>query len=537
MEQERICGRPTYPAPPNTDPEPVCLMHSHDPDKATVLFLEEMEAILDGTSRYNPKDKSDFTRFVFPLANFRSHEFTLHAIFEGATFSQAANFFEATFNQAADFEGATFTQVVDFRRVTFTRPADFHEATFNQAADFRHTTFTQAAIFLEATFDQAVDFRWSTFTQDATFHGATFNQAADFRAVTFVKEADFRAAAFTQAVDFFRATFTLAAYFNHATFTQSANFTQVTFTRRADFYLATFHQAASFKWVTFTQDARFPSATFRQAVDFYGATFQQPAQAVFKQVNKKESSGLRACFVNCEVEAVKFIDVHWHRYEGRMVLQDELDITSGESTDYGLVAVAYRQLVNNFEKNRNYSLAEDCFIGAMEMTRLNPANFLLARWPPAKKFYENHMWARKLGEWFSVLNLYRLLSKYGSSYTRALGVLGVMFLALVLLFPWLGLRMAESASAEPAATRASVICPDEAPISWCRAWNHDDRATELWRTFRSGVLTVAEVATFQRGRLIEPATTWGRGLAIVATILIPGQLALLFLALRRRFRR
>jgi hypothetical protein len=46
-----------------------------------------------------------------------------------------------------------------------------------------------------------------------------------------------------------------------------------------------------------------------------------------------------------------------------------------------------------------------------------------------------------------------------------------------------------------------------------------------------------EVGSFQRRPTLEPATLWGRRLAVAETILIPGQLALLFLALRRRFRR
>jgi hypothetical protein len=46
-----------------------------------------------------------------------------------------------------------------------------------------------------------------------------------------------------------------------------------------------------------------------------------------------------------------------------------------------------------------------------------------------------------------------------------------------------------------------------------------------------------EVAVFQKNRTIEPATASGRRLENSEMILIPGQFALLLLAIRRRFRR
>ena len=355
MAKKRPCGRPIYAAPPDTDAKPVCLMHSHDPDKDADAFQEEIKAILGGSSAHNPDDKFDFTRFVFLTAAFSEREFHLPALFYGATFTQDADFHQATFTQDANFSSAEFTQRALFSHATFTRYADFIDATFAQAADFYKATFTRYAKFSSATFTGAADFSWATFTHTARFYWATFARRADF---------------------------------SHATFTE-----------RADFGMA-----------SFTQAANFVEATFAETATFWSVRFQQPTQVVFQQVNKDKPNGLRARFVNCPIEEVKFIDVHWHRPKGRIVLQDELDSASGRSKVYGLVTVAYRQLVNNFEKTRNYSLAEDCFIGAMAMTRLDPANFLFARWRLARKLYK-YWWARKLGEWFSVLNLYRLFSK------------------------------------------------------------------------------------------------------------------------------
>jgi hypothetical protein len=472
MSDSEPCGRLIHSSPTGADEEPVCLMHSRDPKKDKVKFRQEIDAILDGTSDHQSRDKYDFTHFVFP---------------------DRANFTNVGFALDADFSDATFTQLADFGRATFTQLADFGSATFTDAADFRWATFTHAA-----------DFRWATFTQTADFSRATFTQTADF---------------------------------SRATFTHAADFTWATFTRAAGFDWATFTQTAHFRFATFTRAAEFGWATFSQVADFSGARFEQPARVLFEQVNRESDAGLRARYINSCIEEVSFTDVHWHLLQGRMVLQDELDIITGERNEHGLVAVAYRQLVNNFEKVRNYELAEDCFIGAMEMRRLAPRNFLLGRREPFRRLYEKYLWARKVGGWISVVNAYRLLSIYGSSYTRALAVLFGLLLLCALLFPAFGLRMTENSRPQGVQTSTVAFCPQEASISWCRAWVNDERARELWRTFKAGAWAALEVATFQRRPTVEPTTTWGRRLAIPEMVAIPAQLALFFLALRRRFKR
>jgi len=206
------------------------------------------------------------------------------------------------------------------------------------------------------------------------------------------------------------------------------------------------------------------------------------------------------------------VDVNWHKQAGRMVLQNELDVTAprgpGEAkgtegqkkkrpteTRYELVAVVYRQLVNNFERVRNYDLAEDCFIGAMEMRRLDPA-----------------------APWFSraAVTLYRWASSYGSSYVRAAAVLGILLLAFGLLFalPWTDLHVKG-----PAQT---------ASPSW---------VLETVKVAGRGLFHSLEVATFRSDTAYVTTKLFGRLLGIFESVVVPSQLALLLLALRRRFRR
>ena len=401
----------------------------------------------------------------------------------------------------------------------------------------------------ERCFKDRHDFTWFIFPE-ANFYRATFTQKADFRGATFTEEADFRSATFTQKADFVGATFTRDASFRGATFTQKAYFDLAKFTQTGVFSDATFAHDTYFAWVTFACGADFSTATFSRRVGFYGtrfglphygvatvaagggnptpaianfmgAQFEQPARVRFYQVNRGTSHGLRAHFVDCDISDIQFVDVYWHQHEGRMALEDELVLYSEyraqPESDYELVATAYRQMVNNFEKARNYGLAEDCYIGAMEMKRLDPAE------PPTSRI---------------IVTVYRWLSGYGSSYTRALGMLSGFLLAFALLFPVFGLRMTDPQEAE------RVQCPVAAPgspessvISWGCAMAHAEVGREAWGSFKAGLLAAAETATFQRRPTLEPANNWGRAVAMTEVVVIPGQLALLFLALRRRFRR
>ena len=519
MSDSEPCGRPIQSSPTGADEEPVCLMHSRDPKKDKAKFRQEIDAILKSTSANNrPPDKLDFTRFVFPEVDFRSVEFARDAIFRGADFAEIASFEGASFTHKATFIKARFSQTANFPMAKFTQVADFSRATFSQGAVFRDAAFSKKAEFTRALFDQVSDFK-----------EATFDSEADFYAVTFSQNTSFEGARFKQECIFGFATFARIAEFQWAMFNQSADFSGTAFNHRAIFSGASFTNGADFRWATFSQEA-----------DFGWALFEQPTKVCFDEVNKSSPVGLRACFANCSVEEVNFTDVHWHRRKGRIILQDELDIVSGESKDkkeYGLVAVAYQQLVNNFEKVRNYDLAEDCFIGAMEMKRLDPRNFPFGRNKTMKNVYETSGVARRLGGWVSLINAYRVLSSYGSSYTQALVMLGVLLLIFACFFPVFGLHMARAGDSPMIAVDSPAFCPELASVSWCRAWAHEYRSREMWKTFKAGFWAALEGATFQRRTTVVSATTWGQRLAVLEMVVIPGQFALFLLALRRRFKR
>src|SRR5438128_7429954 len=123
MSDDLPCGRQIYHAPGGGG-SLHCIMHCRETTKHPVKFRQEIDAILAGTSAdHRPKDRFDFTGFVFPEADFRFAKFTQNANFRGATFTQDAYFSEAKFTQNANFRGATFTQNAYFRDAEFTRDA------------------------------------------------------------------------------------------------------------------------------------------------------------------------------------------------------------------------------------------------------------------------------------------------------------------------------------------------------------------------------------------------------------------------------
>src|ERR1017187_6544487 len=112
MSNDQPCGRPIHTAPSSVDKEPVCSMHSHDPNKSDDAFQHEFERILAAAG----DGVADLTGFVFPSARYSGRIFKAECNFYWATFIHDASFGGATFTRDAGFGGATFLQGADFRR-------------------------------------------------------------------------------------------------------------------------------------------------------------------------------------------------------------------------------------------------------------------------------------------------------------------------------------------------------------------------------------------------------------------------------------
>src|SRR5271166_4607518 len=157
------CGRPIYPSPGNNE-EPACLMHSRDPQKSDSEFQQEFETIL--TEAADRNEVADFTRYIFPSAQYAHREFKARCWFDHAQFTQKANFEEAAFTQDAIFSHATFGQNANFEEATFTQEACFLLAEFAQKANFKKATFAEVVHFIQAQFSASAAFRETIFRGD-----------------------------------------------------------------------------------------------------------------------------------------------------------------------------------------------------------------------------------------------------------------------------------------------------------------------------------------------------------------------------------
>ena len=485
----------------SADPtEKLCILHSTDPNKDVSAFATALKI-----HRESHEDR--FFQFIFPEEiSFVNNTFHKKTDFRKATFRKQAQFKDAVFLDEVDFAGATFEHPVGFNKARFEQSADFSYAAFAGVANFENAQFAKTANFYAAAVYSA-DFSWVTFQTDARFEQVVFAEEPVFLETTFAGTANFCDAGFNGGV-----------LFEGTRFLDKANFSLCSFARAGRFPSASFADEVLFVKNTFSETRIRVGSTPRliqaersqtpPVADFTNARFEQPSRVRFNRINHRINDqtppgGFRARFINCPIESVQFEDIRWHRKAGRMVLQDELDVVRHGSSFYETyrlsqedryesVAIAYRRLVNNFDSSGSYDLAEDCYCGALEMTRLDPSRPRFVR---------------------GLLSMYRWASFYGSDYQRAFWVLLVLLAAFGIGFALLPVGLSPKSAA-----------PASAPLA-------------TGQRIVAGIFHSLEVASFERDPLYTTTGRLGRLASIGETILVPAQLALFLLAVRRRFRR
>ncbi|MFZ0911703.1 MAG: pentapeptide repeat-containing protein [Candidatus Korobacteraceae bacterium] len=504
-------------------------MHSRDPQKSDSEFQQEFETIL--TEAADRNEVADFTRYIFPSAQYAHREFKARCWFDHAQFTQKAN---------------------------------FEEAAFTQDAIFSHATFGQNAIFDRATFVQSAYFYGVTFTEKAHFCRARFMQDANFEEATFTQEACFLLAEFTQKANFKKATFAEVVHFIQAQFSASAAFRETIF-RGDKKRLEARLKELGLKLEPETDDT-LPGPVFSLAQFFH------PEAIVFYKTYLGQ-----ALFHNCDISRVTFSSVEWRRRKPggkRMVFEEvvglgypltrDLEVQQDneddkknavdsdaaehlkagkndhDERDYGLIAELYQQLKKNYDDRKDYWTAGDFHYGEMEMKRRHSSS--------------RRGWVRWLHENFGLAAWYRRFSAYGESYLRPfLWWLIVFFLFALLLYPLAGLAPppspspsaappAAAASAPPATTPQSSAPVPAIELSY-RQFGKFVQAHPGWAWFKSGpffghcLMTALSVGSLQREHEYEPSYPWGQLLALVQLVFTSTLLALFLLALRRQFKR
>lgn len=545
------------------------------------------------------KDKSaSFSHVKFKdVVNFQHTEFHGWTVFR-ADFEQEAYFSDAEFKRDVSFKGSTFSKdkKTDFRSAKFFG-ADFGDITFPNQTDFSDTTYGHAATFTGVTFCEEANFYDSSFGQSVDLRGTRFPKGADFSEVLFWHIADFSDATFAGKTRFARGghklsfegeTNTIKDFFGEARFRRltledgaeivfdKVNLSQATFldTNVEDFIFRDVRwfepESRMKRWL---RDALVRYIRHRQ-----GAPDKLPALHDEEDIRDRQQGFIKQYIHQVEAEiqagsrpeAVKaesgresqngegqknsdkankdgdenktlvnakprptYRDRALYRFRGVILKWSDPNSHSGSGLsrekalwdefynvidisekDYEKIAENYRQLVLNYEKRREYDVAENFHFGEMHMRRRRKET---ARkwWVPTR--------------WVNGHSIYGLSSSYGTSYRRALLIFALIFLLLSVAFQYSGYQIIEPKSGTVVRTVEYEVLHKQnyQPVSF-RQWRDD---------FSQSLMFTLTLITFQKGDFYRPLDELSRLWLSVGTLALAGQAALLFLAIRRRFKR
>lgn len=424
---------------------------------------------------------------------------------------------------AAAFFSKAFTSDAYFDNATFFGQADFRQKTFEYKAYFRNAVFLERAIFKGAKFSKDVDFSLCMFEKEAEFDDARFLSNANFSSTTFLGNVIFHSATFSKITYFVETIFHNKTVFNDAKFLEGVDFTSATFRGEIDFIHTWFSDYATFRHAVIQSEANvfFKDAKCEKEVNFRNTiisghlTFEGRKDApIFlnsnswfslqnAQIEKSERLSFKNVrlrpnwFINIDARKFIFHDVDWENSNGSVkknkIELEEIKKRSRSARPHRILAIACRHLAVNAEENGNYEQASSFRQMANESKRLEENN--------KYKILSLHWW-------------YWLSSFYGESPLRA----GLVLAAILLIF------------AVAFMNTEFQVCPivKTIPETECQI-----RTLNVWESALQSLAT----ATFQNIDYIKSYSKVNTFLIIVEKIIAPLQVALLALAIRRKFMR
>jgi uncharacterized protein YjbI with pentapeptide repeats len=348
----------------------------------------------------------------------------------------------------------------------------------------------------------------------AFFEGAVF-QYAGFGGTVFEKanfsETTWRLAIFSKA-KFVKANFNSAkceqGYLGEMSFSHSrfgdVNFINTYFTNSLNFT-----RAEVFGKVLF--EGRDGRGCFANSCVFNDMSFKDDGKIVFDKTNLYSS-----VFYDTDLSRLEFKDVTWYvpakqwpkrqaslRIEFEPLFLKDCDIKQ----DYSKIGDNYRQLVLNYERKREFLVAEQFHIGEMEIRRKQKGERI-----------KSPFW-RILREWFNEYNLYRILNNYGTSYWQAFWVQLAMFAVFSGIFLLSGFDVV-----------------GERTVNYNFGWGAPSWL-EIWHDLKEAIRFTLSILPFQRSMRYEPYGILTEIYKVLAVLVFSSQFALLLLAVRRRFKR
>lgn len=500
-------------------------------------ILSYMSTITDDTYR--------FVGFIFPSIDWRKPIFDRNVDFRYAKFPQGISFGnDVVFNGTAIFDNAEFNGAL------------FYTNVFKKYAYFQNTVFYGlGGHFNGANFEKDVYFNGAKFfNKFFTFSGSVFKEKAYFGSVKFDKPNEKINTLIEKeqkpAIDFSHTTFEDFCEFSNCEFLIDALFNSSKFKKGFSIYKTNFHQEANFNnaefsietkiWAScFSQKSHFDSAKlsgeisfigdknrcFKKSVDFQRLKLSKDTILIFDKANLS-----RASFLYTNLENLTFWDVDWFKGQqkrffmpNRPQLWDEERLDSSDEL-YERVADNYRQLVNNYEKKRDFKTAEYFHIGEMEIRR--------------KKHKHNssigikNKWWRWFRGGFNTTGFYWLSSRYGTSYTQGIFILLILTLLIIpIIFLLTGFQTSKEINSEFHRVIDFTLLPNST--------NEFASIAQIWNGYLDAISYTFSIITFQKDRFYTPLDNswWSQMALYLAMVLLTTQAALTLLAVRRQFKR
>jgi uncharacterized protein YjbI with pentapeptide repeats len=501
------CEQPVCP------PGPWCVFHTEKGPESKGLNLEFARALTSLLKEAPPDKPLGLQGFQFPPdfwmamltdrlaagADFSRCSLPLDCEFEDLVIEGPLSFRSATFPGRLVIADTTFRGRVDLSGITVKGPTRIHTCRFDERLYCNRSRFQDAVLLRNV--------RVATM---AVFGDCRFDDALQLEAIAVGAALDIRRAQIKREMHFLEST--------------------------AEVLLL----PGSLLEGPAVFGSRLPgTASSVGSGNFSHITFRKDGELVFNGI---DLSGVS--FSGTNLEHAQFSHVTWCDLGGRGVaarrkaLNDEFTANS----DHKIEAVAdnYRQLVLNYESRRDYETAEEFHVGEMEMRRRKARLFRLPSLPSFIRTYlgRHPRLSRRLDllrslrqrlddlcAWSNLYGLYFVASRYGTSYTRAAAVLALLTALAASGFMLLGF-------APTNATEQAIeynLLPDR---------DHPQAAAStILNDFGRALTFTGAIVTLQRERYFAPLNDSGKAWALVTSIVVTGQLALLGLAVRRRFKR
>jgi len=534
-------------------------------------------------------------------AHFQEAIFASYVSFYDTVFRKRADFYDAVFEWGVSFTNCTFNQEAYFLGSEFKESSDFGKTTFEQTATFSAVTFSKSVSFDECTFHRDADFRGSTISGKMWFIGDVdkpfFLAQCDFTflrldkgdSLVFEKvnlgmarflDTNLDEIVFRDIEWRFRGhqeeaypLFTIASILDWPDFMESLRQSvsleppMREYMKWMDGFVKEHPEGArlaEFLRGTRNLDAPDPKRIIRDSLserstnivnhyergqsldeaskssvirdlngflqkrDFYNEDSfhsvhpNDEAKALLEEGADKLSNKTLARLNRLLIEAVFPYDIAKSkmRLRGRKqhALWDEFrpleDWEAGR--EYGKIAENYSQLVINYERKRDFETAEDFHVGEMEMRRKR------------KGLRAKRGWKRVIREWLNSYSVYRILNNYGTSYWQGVLVLVGMILIFSLAFLFSGFEPTK----EYLEDSYRVINYD-LTLDSSRWTPLTQSLSDYWKA----ILFTLSIMTFQRERFFEPVGDLSRLWLFISVFGLTTQLAMVVLAVRRRFKR